>query len=156
MRIHKIYIAAGLVIALGLFLALVANASESNQKTTITFSAPVQIPGQVLPAGTYIFQQSETDSNPSIIQIFNAETNRGVAVLQTLPAERGSAVGETTVTLADTGSGNPAYLVNWFYPGSLTGYRFVYSKQQENEISQAAPQIVMASQPMSKAVALGE
>jgi NAD-dependent oxidoreductase involved in siderophore biosynthesis len=150
-RIHKSYIAIGLVIALGLFLAVIANASELNQKTTITFSAPVQIPGQVLSAGTYIFQQSEPDTNPNIIQIVNAQTDRGVAVLQTLPAERGSAAEGITVTLANTASGSPAYLVNWFYPGSLTGYRFVYPRQQQNQISQTAQQTVMANP-----VAVGE
>lgn len=156
MRIHKGYIAIGLVIALGLFFAVLANASEFDQKATITFSAPVQVPGQVLPAGTYTFQQPEPDSNPNIIQIFNTDTNKGVAVLQMLPAERGSAVGEITVTLASVGSGNPAYLVNWFYPGSLTGYRFVYSRQQQNDISQATPQTIVASPPRSNAVAVGE
>ena len=50
MKIHKLYIALGLLIAFGLFFELAAHADESNESTKITFSAPIQIPGQVLPA----------------------------------------------------------------------------------------------------------
>ena len=33
-----------------------AFADESNKKTVMTFSAPVEIPGKALPAGTYVFK----------------------------------------------------------------------------------------------------
>ena len=49
MKINKLYIAIGLVIAFGLFFEFAAHADEANEATTITFSAPIQIPGQVLP-----------------------------------------------------------------------------------------------------------
>ena len=33
-----------------------ARADEWDKKTIVSFSAPVQIPGTVLPAGTYVFK----------------------------------------------------------------------------------------------------
>jgi hypothetical protein len=36
-----------------------ARADQSNQDTKVTFSQPVQIPGRVLPAGTYWFELPE-------------------------------------------------------------------------------------------------
>jgi hypothetical protein len=48
MNINKGYIAIGLIIAFGLFFELAAHADESDQATTITFSQPIQVPGQVL------------------------------------------------------------------------------------------------------------
>ncbi len=48
MRIHKIYIAIGLVLAFSLFFELAAHADEANQETIFTFNEPVQIPGAVL------------------------------------------------------------------------------------------------------------
>lgn len=59
MRVNKLYIAVGLIIAFGLFFELAAHADTTNHKITITFSAPMQTSGQVLPAGTYIFQQAD-------------------------------------------------------------------------------------------------
>ena len=56
MKINKALIIVGMLIAFGLFFELAAHADENNQETTITFSAPVQIPGQVLSAGTYTFE----------------------------------------------------------------------------------------------------
>ena len=48
MRINKLYIILGMLIAFGVFFELAAHADEANEATTITFSAPVQIPGRVL------------------------------------------------------------------------------------------------------------
>lgn len=141
---RKTYIAIGLVIALGLFLELAAHASESNEQTTLTFSAPVQIPGKVLPAGTYIFQQADPD-NPNIVEVFDADGTHVLATLQTPTAGRKQASAEVTVTLATGESGTPDYLVNWYYPGHLTGHRFVYSKQQEEQLAQTPKQTFVAT-----------
>ena len=70
MRLNKSYIAIGLIIAFALFFELAAYADESDQATTITFSQPIQIPGQVLPAGTYLFKLASGD-DLNVVQIFN-------------------------------------------------------------------------------------
>ena len=44
------------VIALGTSFAPRLAAMPANQLTKVTFSGPVEIPGQVLPAGTYQFK----------------------------------------------------------------------------------------------------
>jgi hypothetical protein len=67
MRINKLDIAVGLIIAFGLFFELAAHADEANQEITITFSAPIQISGQVLPAGTYIFQQADPGADQHLV-----------------------------------------------------------------------------------------
>jgi hypothetical protein len=144
------------MIALGLFFELAAHASELNEQTKITFSAPVQIPGQVLPAGMYIFEQAEPDDNPNIVQIFNADATQPVATLETVSAERMEPAGDIIVTLVNAEPGNPDYVVKWFYPGRLTGHRFVYSTQQEQKIAQAPEQAFVVNQPMSKLVAAAE
>ena len=56
MKINKGYIVVGLIIAFFLFFELAAHADEFDQATTITFSEPIQIPGQVLPAGSLLIQ----------------------------------------------------------------------------------------------------
>jgi hypothetical protein len=44
-------------------------ADEWNQATKLTFSGPVEVPGRVLPAGTYWFSLMNDDSDRNIVQI---------------------------------------------------------------------------------------
>ena len=155
MRIHKTYIMLGLVLAFGLFFELMAHASDMNEATKLTFSQPVQIPGQILPAGTYTFQQAAPNDDLNLVQIFNADGSV-VASLQTVPVERMKATGKTTLTLAEPESGKPDLLVKWFYPGRLTGHEFVYPNQQEQQIAQASQVTFVGSHLTSNPAAAGE
>ena len=154
MRIHKLYIVLGMLLAFGLFFELAAHADEANESTKITFSAPIEIPGQVLPAGTYVFQQADSD-DLNLIQIFNADRSVLYATLQTVSAERTEATGHTAITLAEPESGNPV-LVKWFYPGRLTGHEFVYAPAQEQTIAQARQETYVGNQLMTSGEAAGE
>ena len=54
------------VSVLGLAFASTATvrADDYNKKTRLTFSQPVEIPGKVLPAGTYIFRLADSLTDP--------------------------------------------------------------------------------------------
>lgn len=146
MKINKIYIAVGLVIALSFFLELFAHADAFDQSTTITFSQAIQIPGQVLPAGTYLFKLADNFSNENVVQIFNADGTVLYATVQTIPTERQKLTGDTVIALAEPGTGQPDALLKWFYPGRETGYEFVYPQQKEKELAQDRQQTVVAAQ----------
>ena len=148
MKIHKLYIILGLLIALGVFFELAAHADDTNEFTKITFGAPVQIPGRVLPAGTYIFQQAAPNDDLNLIRIFNADRTALYATLQTVPAERAEATGDTAITLAEPENEYPV-LVKWFYPGRLDGHEFVYRKRQEQEIAHAKQETFVGNRSMS-------
>ena len=135
MQIRNLYIVIGLVLALAFFLEILANAEDINQEMTIRFSAPVQIPGQVLPAGTYQFKSAESDE--SVVRIFNADGTHLYATLQTIAAERSITDEDLVITVAAPNSGNPNFLVKWFYPGSLVGHALLYSGQQQQQIAEA-------------------
>ena len=53
--------------------AAAVHADEWNKKTVLTFSQPVEIPGHVLPAGTYMFKLADTLGDRHIVQVFNAD-----------------------------------------------------------------------------------
>jgi hypothetical protein len=148
MKIHKVYIALGLMIAFVLFFEFAAHADEMDESTKITFSAQIQIPGQVLPAGTYTFQQVDANSESGLVQIFNADHSVLYATLQTVSTERREPTGDTTITLAEQETGKPDVLVKWFYPGRTIGHEFVYPKQQEQEIAQAKQETFVGSEVM--------
>jgi Protein of unknown function (DUF2911) len=147
MKINKGYIVVGLIIAFALFFELAAHADEADQATTITFSKPIEIPGQVLPAGAYLFKLANSDSDRNIVQIFNADRTVLYATLQTIPTERQEPIGHTVVALAEQGAGQPDALLKWFYPGRETGNEFLYPKQREKELAQDKQQIIVADQP---------
>jgi hypothetical protein len=142
MKINKLYIVIGLMIAFVTFFEFAAHADETNQETTITFSAPVQIPGQVLPAGTYRLELADADDDLDVVSIFNADGTVLYATMQTVPAERRDVTGNTVVTLAAPEAGKPDFLVKWFYPGNNVGHEFVYPRQQEREIAHATQETV--------------
>ena len=145
MKINKGYIAVGLVIAFTLFFELAAHADEYDEATTMTFSQPVQIPGQVLPAGTYFLELIDSSSDRNLVQIFNADRTVLYATLQTIPTERQEPTGNTVVTLAEQGTEKPEALLKWFYPGRETGNEFVYSKQTEKELAQAKQETIVVN-----------
>ena len=147
MKINKGYIAVGLIIAFTLFFELGAHADEYDETTTMTFSQPVQIPGQVLAAGTYLFRLADDDSDRNIVQVFNANRTVLYATLQTIATVRPEPTGDTVVTLAEQGSAQPEALLKWFYPGRETGIEFLYPKQKEKELAQDKQETIMVNRP---------
>jgi hypothetical protein len=145
MKIHKMYIAVGLIIAFTLFFELAAHADETDQATEITFNQPIEVPGQVLPAGTYLFKLADT-AELNTVQIFSPDRTHLYATLPTIPTEANQLSGDTTVALAEQGAGKPDILLKWFYPGEQTGHEFVYSKRLEKEIAQDRQQTVVGNQ----------
>ena len=67
MYIRKMISILGLALAIAIVLP-VLRADEANQATKVTFSQPVQIPGKILPAGSYWIQLARID-DPGIVQI---------------------------------------------------------------------------------------
>src|SRR5580658_5180256 len=122
-----------LVIVLSLVIAFsiavpAARADVWNQKTELTFTEPVEIPGQVLPAGTYWFVLVNSGSNRNLVQIFAADWSVLCATVQTVPSERREPTSGTTLTFAERPYSQPQALLTWFYPGDTTGHEFIYSR----------------------------
>jgi hypothetical protein len=126
---------AALVLAAGVTTGTV-RADEADQAIRVTFSGPVQIPGQVLPAGTYWFAVID-DRNPNVVQILSADRSKSYGILNTISRERSVEVSNATFTLAKRRGTEPEALVAWFYPGHTIGHEFVYPKPVEQELSRA-------------------
>jgi hypothetical protein len=146
MKIRKTYIAIGMFIALFAFFGVAAHADESDQTTILTFSQPIQIPGQILPAGTYLFKLANSDSDRDLVQIFSSDQMHLYATFQTIPTERQNSTDDTAITFAQLGDGQPEALLKWFYPGNPTGHEFVFSRQREKQLAQDRQLTVVANQ----------
>jgi len=123
MTAPKLYVVIGLILAFGLLFGIVAYAENTSPQMMIRFSAPVHIPGQVLPARTYLLKCTNLDE--SVVRIFNADGTRLYATLQAIPAGRSITDEDLVITVAAPDSDSPNFLVKWFYPGSLVGRELV-------------------------------
>lgn len=112
-----------------------ARADESDQATKVTFSQPVQLPGRVLPAGTYWFVLPENATEHNQVRVFNADRTMLYAAFFTINAERPKPTEHTVFTFAERSSAQPEAIVKWFYPGETTGHQFLYPKQLEKELA---------------------
>jgi hypothetical protein len=140
--------ALSLILASAVFLPA-ARADERNQKTKITFSQPVGIPGAVLPAGTYWFILEPNLYNQDVVQIFNKDRSMLCATLITVPTVLPQPLNETEIELAERPGQEPEALVKWYYPGRETGHEFLYPKREERELASDAKRDVLA-QPLNR------
>lgn len=145
MKFNKFAFAIAFVLTAVLFAEVAAHADEWDQATTLTFRQPVQIPGQLLPAGTYQFKLADVN-DVNLVRISNADGTRVYAALETITAVRREATDNTALVMAEPGSGKPDLLLKWFYTGSTSGHQFVYSDQQEQQLAQDQQQTVIAKQ----------
>jgi hypothetical protein len=147
MNTRKAISILGLLLALTIILPA-ARATEYDQASQLTFSQPVQIPGRVLPAGTYWFVLADTSiANRNIIHIFNSDRSTLYATVSTISAQRSQPFDHTALTFAERDSMQPSALVTWFYPGRKIGHEFVYPTQDEKELASAKHQTVVARAP---------
>jgi len=142
-QLHKKAMLLGL---LGLALLPVAKADEWNQKTIFTFTGPVEIPGQVLPAGTYVFKLLNSSSNRHIVQVFNQDENQVFGTFLAIPDFHLQPASEPIIKFHERAEGSPEAIKAWFYPGRNYGHEFVYPKREAVTLAKANDTPVPAMQ----------
>jgi hypothetical protein len=118
---------------------------NSNERTFLTFSAPVELPGVTLQAGTYLFKLADSQSNRHIVQVFNQDEKQILATILAVPAERLEVTGENVVTFRESSEGAMPAVQYWYYPGDRIGHEFVYPKEQAAKIAKRTGQNVLST-----------
>jgi hypothetical protein len=134
----------GLMLSLLGFLSAAVEADEWDKKTVLTFSQPVEIPGRVLPAGTYTFKLADSMSDRHIVQIFTADGTKIIATLMAISDYRLTPTDKTVITFDEVPGGSPEAIRAWFYPGNTIGQEFVYPKSRAMQLAKAAKAVVPA------------
>ncbi|MFZ0693279.1 MAG: hypothetical protein WAN51_03880 [Alphaproteobacteria bacterium] len=135
------------VLALTFFGALFASgvhADDWNKVTVMTFSQPIEIPGQILPAGTYTVKLVNIDTERHVVQFLDADGIKVFATVLAINNWRLHPTGETVVKFAERTGDNPEALKEWFYPGDNFGQEFVYPKHRAMELAVATKEPVPA------------
>ena len=131
--VFRSFLTLALLLAFSIVLPNV-RADEWNQATLFTFNQPVQIPGQVLPAGTYLFELVN-DFNHEIVRISNADRTNVIALIQARPTTQKGFAGKAAIVLAERGLSEPAAVVAWSYAGRSEGHQLVYPKQLREKVA---------------------
>ena len=115
-----------------------ARADEWNKKTVVTFSQAVEVPGKILPAGTYTFVLLDSPADRHIVQIFNADGSQLITTVLAINDYRLKPTGDTVMKFSERQGDAPDALRAWFYPGNSFGQEFVYPKVRAIQLAQTA------------------
>ena len=110
-----------------------------SKSTKFTFTDPVQIPGQVLPPGTYVFRLLDSKSDRHVVQVWDENDMHLIATVLAINNYRIEAKGKTTLTFSERHMGNAEAIKTWFYPGDNFGQEFVYPKGEELQTAEVTP-----------------
>jgi hypothetical protein len=151
MKLFKALTTVFSVALVGAALTPAARADAYDEKTVVTFSGPVEIPGVhlkgwgVLPAGTYVFKLVDSRSDRHIVQIFSADEKTVYATILAIPNYRLKVTGKTVITFRERPAGEPEALRAWFYPGKAWGEEFVYHKSVAIELARSENTTVLST-----------
>src|ERR1700722_15165065 len=123
-----------------------AQADAWDKKTVFTFSGPVEIPGQVLPAGAYVFKLSDSPGSQNVVQVFDKSEKRVIGTFLTIADYRMQPAEKPLVTFEERAAGAPEAIKSWFYPGDNYGNEFVYPKTRATELARQSQQNVPSMQ----------
>ena len=122
-------------------------AQTANEKTTMTFTEPFEVPGvdaQILPAGTYVFTLVDSLSDRNIVRVTNEDGTHVFTTILAIPNYRLKATEKTVLTFKERGEGQPEAIKAWFYPGYAWGQEFVYPKKRAIELAKIVQEPVLA------------
>jgi hypothetical protein len=119
----------GLMLFGATFFVPKVKADESDLKTIMTVNEPVQVPGKVLPAGTYVLKLVDPNDR-TLVEIYNANETHLITMVRGIPDHRMGFSDKSILQLEPQSEGRPEALKAWFYPGYDSGVEFVYPNQQ--------------------------
>lgn len=115
-----------------------------DKATKLTFSAPVEVPGRVLPAGTYWFTLADSESDRNIVQIWNADRTRLITTILAIPDYHLQPAGRTLIHFEERPSDSPEAIHSWFYPGANYGEEFVYPRTKAAQFAKQTSKPVLS------------
>src|SRR5436190_1823431 len=106
-QVGRVALAVFCAVMMGLAWTTNAYADEWNKKTILTFSEAVQIPGQTLAPGTYVFKLLDSQSDRHIVQVFDKNERHLIATVLAIPNQRMDAAGHTVIRFDERASNEP-------------------------------------------------
>lgn len=140
-------ITTALVFAVVAVLATRALAQETNvqERSFITFSNTVEMPGVTLPAGTYVFRLADTPQR-NVVQVLSQDEKKVLGQWLFVQHERPEVTGDTVIMFKETAENTMPAVQYWYFPGEKIGKEFVYPKDQAEKIAARTGQKVRTNE----------
>jgi hypothetical protein len=145
-RLTSFAAACALAVAVGA-PGVLAQATSPEERAIVEFNTPVEVPGGVLPAGTYLFVVPDMNGARSVVQVFDEEQSEILGQWHFIEAERPDedVTDETLITFRQDREGGVPAVQFWFAPGERVGREFLYPEDQAREITARTGQPVRSS-----------
>lgn len=135
LKLNKVLVAAFCVFALLLVATPAAFADDWDKATRVTVNQPFEIPGMVLPAGTYIVKIMDLAGDRHVVRFLSEDELTVYATIIGIPSFRLEPAEKPTFTFYEAEVNRPQPLHEWFYSGNRYGIEFVYPKAEAAEIA---------------------
>ena len=135
MKRVKLIVTAVVLAVLGVLAGRVsAQRIDTNDKTLMTFTAAVEMPGVTLQPGTYVFRLADIPTR-NVVQVLDESEKNILGQWTYVQADRPRVTEETLVMFKETREGATPAVQFWYYPGEKIGKEFIYPKNQAELIA---------------------
>jgi hypothetical protein len=101
--------------------------ADSRRTTYFTFNRSVQMPGIVLPAGTYIFEVANDNGTGDIVRVLSRDRSRVHLMKFTRFIYRPTSGNlKATISLGESPAGTPPPVTVWYPQDETRGREFIY------------------------------
>jgi hypothetical protein len=133
-RMMTIAAAMAVTALVSLALSVAAQQPDTRDKTIMTFSSPIELPGMKLDAGEYVFRVADTATR-NVVQVLSEDEQKMLGQWLFVSAERPEVTGDSVVTFRETNAASTPAVQFWYYPGEKIGKEFIYPKDQAQRIA---------------------
>ena len=131
----KLIVTAVVLVALAVVAGRVtAQQINTNDKTFMTFTGAVEMPGVTLQPGTYVFRLADSPTR-NVVQVLDEGEKNILGQWNFVQAERPRVTEETVVMFKETREGATPAVQYWYFPGEKIGKEFIYPKDQAERIA---------------------
>lgn len=145
MRKAGVTACAIVAIVAGLATTSSAQSRPSDRRTYFTFSGPVELPGQVLPAGKYVFRIPGADTAKRVVEVASGDGMKSFGVFHTMPSARVNPVEKPEIRFIETAAGQPPAVRTWWFAGEIDGREFVHPKARAVILAKTATEPVLTT-----------
>jgi hypothetical protein len=125
--------------------ALTVSANDWDKATKVTFNQPFEVPGTVLPAGTYIVKLVDIAGERHVVRFMSEDESKVYATVIGIPDFRLKTTDNTSITFYEAEATSPKPLHAWFYPGHQFGVEFAYPEKRATQIASVSEEHVIAT-----------
>ena len=107
---------------------------DTHDRTFLTFSSAVELPGMRLEPGTYLFKLADTATR-GVVQVLTQDEKQMLGQWFFAPAQRQEVTDDNVVLFRETSAGATPAIQYWYFPGEKSGKEFMYPKDQAMRIA---------------------